>query len=149
MAVFPFFNTDTGDDDVLQLVQQIIGLCAPAVQHMTENLPTPMEILEQARDIKADSASGQADPAQESQGNKYAHVLPSLWFVVGQSEQVQGLLAASVARSTAKLYTRHVREWLAFCSGMELSPLKAGTAHILEFLSRIAFQSGANSAKIG
>ena len=31
---------------------------------------------------------------------------------------------------------------------MELSPLRAGTAHTLEFLSRIAFQSGANSAKM-
>ena len=80
-----------------------------------------MEVLDIARKAKAGSASGSADTAQDSQGNKYAHVLPSIWFAMGQSEQVQGLLAESVVQSTAKIYTRHVKDWLAFCSGMELS----------------------------
>ena len=101
-----------------------------------------------AKKARAGSASGSADTAQDSQGNKYSHRLASFWFLEGQPEHVQGLLAASVAQSTAELYTRHVKDWLVFCNGMELSPLRAGTPHILEFLSRIALQSGANSAKM-
>ena len=143
------FKTKAEETTSRDLLRLITEKCAPSVESPDTTLPSPTEILVKAHKAKPRTtpAPPVSDPDKEIPGSKYNHILPDCWFTKNQPTDLRKLFSASVATTTASLYSRHINNWITFCAGVNADHSNPDSDLILAFLSKTIQAHGASPAQ--